>query len=157
MPRQHKYIVAIVNISDLYGVFQTGDYPSQQDFKNLIDSCYNYFPSATGFPANSEIILPGNLIVSGSLSAVNTSTTLYKILSADRDLAQIFFLKISGDSVYTSVNLTSGSWDSVYSTTQANSAGWESVETSVNNTSANWDSVYTTTRNNSAGWESVEA
>jgi len=165
--------VAIVNIAELYSAFQTGDFPSEQDFKNLIDSSYNYFLPASAYPVNSEIVLPGDLIVSGGLSAVDTFTSLYKILSGNRDLAEIFFLKTLGESVHTSVLQNSGKWDqaytatsansaewdSVYSTTQSNSAGWESVETSVRDASANWNSVYNSVYNSvvptSASWNSV--
>ena len=161
--------MAIVNIAELYSAFQTGDFPSEQDFKNLIDSSYNYFLPASAYPVNSEIVLPGDLIVSGGLSAVDTFTSLYKILSGNRDLAEIFFLKTLGESVHTSVLQNSGKWDqaytatsansaewdSVYSTTQSNSAGWESVETSVRDASANWNSNYTSSRTTSANWDST--
>ena len=101
------------------------------------------------------------LTVVGDISATDSIFTTGKFLSAvppggpSIDLWDLFFDKIKGNSIYTSVKDTSADWDSTYTSVNDTSADWDTTYTSVKDTSADWDSTYTSVNSTSASWNST--
>jgi septation ring formation regulator EzrA len=101
------------------------------------------------------------LTVVGDISATDSIFTTGKFLSAvppggpSIDLWDLFFDKIKGNSIYTSVKDTSADWDSTYTSVNDTSADWDTTYTSVKDTSADWDTTYTSVKDTSADWDST--
>ena len=101
------------------------------------------------------------LTVVGDISATDSIFTTGKFLSAvppggpSIDLWDLFFDKIKGNSIFTSVHDTSADWDSTYTSVNDTSADWDTTYTSVKDTSADWDSTYTSVNDTSADWDST--
>jgi hypothetical protein len=118
-------------------------------------------------PSHVHTTLP-SVVGSGLVKVINGVYQSPATLLVNSDVASnaaIEQTKIAGltdttdkaNSVFTTVQNTSGNWDSVYTSVKETSANWNSVYTSVLNTSANWDSTLTNVQSNSANWQTAYA